>query len=119
MDNKRREFLSSFDGFFDSLSLFKSSFGKSIFDGTDFPKDDDKNFHKTEEVVETKTHSIKKEKWVSIDGYQTFERNTKTSKVTGPVKSSKDDLEVQLKEAIKTQNFEKACELRDKLKEYK
>lgn len=119
MDNKDRDFLSSFDGFFESFSLFRSSFNRSIFDGSEFPKDDDKNFHKSEEVIETANHSIKKEKWVSIDGCQVFERNTKTSKSPGQLKPSKKDLEAQLQEAISSQDFEKACDLRDQIKKFK
>ena len=93
----------------------------AIEDNTNFPKEDDKNFHKTQEVKETDTHIVTKEVWKSIDGTQRFERTTSQSK-TKPqdqLKPTKEDLQLQLEGAIKSQDFEKACDLRDQIKNFK
>lgn len=84
----------------------------------DFPKDGDPNFHKTEENVETETHVIKKETWVSVDGTQRFERTSSQSK--SQTKTLKEptieQLKLDMESAIGKQEFEKAAELRDKIK---
>jgi excinuclease UvrABC helicase subunit UvrB len=111
--------------FFESLlnEFFKGGRGFSSisFFGTNesdfsYPKDGDANFHKTVENVETETHTIKREVWTSIDGKQRFERTTENSKSMGELKPSKKDLQLQLNEAISSQNFEEACKLRDQIK---
>ena len=82
-----------------------------------FPKDDDSNFSKIEETVETETHSIKKEIWVSIDGTQKFERTSMSSKQAQKTlkEPSKEELKVLLARAVEDQEYEKAIEYRDKL----
>lgn len=98
--------------------LFNNGMSIMFFGAGDaeFPKDGDENFHKTVENVETETHIVKREVWMSIDGKQRFERTTEKSKATGELKPSKKDLELQLSEAIASQNFEEACKLRDQIK---
>ena len=82
-----------------------------------FPEDKDKNYHKTEEVFEDGTHITKTEKWTSIDGSRTFARTTSESKTkTKPNELSIKDMKSLLDKAIEAQDFEKAIELRDKLK---
>jgi excinuclease UvrABC helicase subunit UvrB len=82
-----------------------------------FPKDDDSNFSKTEETVETETHFIKKETWTSIDGAQKFVRTSMTSKQTHKTlkKPSKEELQALLDKAVEDQEYEKAIEYRDEL----
>ena len=82
-----------------------------------FPEDKDKNYHKTEEVFEDDTHITKTEKWTSIDGSRTFTRTTSESK-TKPKSNELSVKEIKslLDKAIEAQDFEKAIELRDKLK---
>ena len=102
--------------------LFENSlfFGKrDVFYKTDlpFPRDKDKNYNKTEEVFEDETHITKTEKWVSVDGSRTFSRTTSESKLKPKSKElSKKEIQSLLDKAVESQDFEKAIELRDKLK---
>jgi protein-arginine kinase activator protein McsA len=77
-----------------------------------YPKDDDPNWSKTVETQETKTHMIKKETWVSKDG------SIKMEKMTTEIKRKVDvgRLKIQLKRAVENEEYEKAAELRDKIK---
>jgi excinuclease UvrABC helicase subunit UvrB len=82
-----------------------------------FPEDKDKNYNKTEEVFEDETHVTKTEKWVSTDGSRTFTRTTSESKSKPKAKEmSTKEIKVLLDKAVENQDFEKAIELRDKLK---
>lgn len=82
-----------------------------------FPEDKDKNYNKTEEVFEDETHITKKEKWVSTDGSTTFTRTTSESKFKSePKEVSAKEIRALLDKAVENQDFEKAIELRDKLK---
>ena len=100
--------------------LFENSlfFGKrDVFYKTDlpFPGDKDKNYNKTEEVFENETHITKTEKWVSVDGSRTFSRTTSESKLK-PKELTAKEIKSLLDKAVENQDFEKAIELRDKLK---
>jgi protein-arginine kinase activator protein McsA len=77
-----------------------------------YPKDDDPNWSKTFETQETKTHMIKKETWVSKDG------SIKMEKLTTEIKRvvNVDRLKRLLNKAIENEEYEKAAELRDKIK---
>lgn len=98
------------------MDIFKELFGRAFFGESNFPKDDDKNFNKTVDEIETDSHVIKKETWKSIDGKQFYQRTTSRSK--SPMDYiSISDLKNQLNEAVSEQNFEKAALLRDKIKE--
>jgi len=88
--------------------MFTKSYGSSM----DFPKDDDPNWSKTVETSETKSHIIKKEIWISKDGNCRMERFLTEFKNNVDV----DKLKMQLKKAIDMEDYEKAAELRDKIK---
>ena len=96
--------------------LFALLLGGELFSQTngsmDFPKDDDPNWSKTVESVETKTHIIKIETWVSKDGSCRMERSSTELKR----KVNVDRLKIQLKRAVENEEYEKAAELRDKIK---
>lgn len=106
--------------FFTSFSTsFSSSSDADNFDDEGFPKDDDKNYNKTVEVSETPTHTVTHEVWVSVNGTSRFERTRRTTKGNGDTLPTKEELQIQLDAAIKAQEFEKACELRDQIKNMK
>ena len=88
--------------------MFTQSNGSSM----EFPKDNDPNWSKTVETSETKSHIIKKETWISKDGSCHMER------FSTEIKKSVDvgRLKRQLKKAIDMEDYEKAAELRDKIK---
>lgn len=109
----RRDFFNFFENFFEGYEKF--SFPSQ---DIEYPTDDNKNFTKTEEVIDLPTHSVKKEKWVSVDGTSTFERIVRTTK-SKSIEQNEQDLQKQLDQAIKDQNFEKACKLRDQIKQVK
>jgi len=100
--------------------LFDYSFyrkGLSYNQNLSFPSDTDKNYNKTEEVVENETHILKTEKWVSIDGTKTFSRTTSESKTKPKSKELKTkELKTLLDKAIEEQDFEKAIQIRDEIK---
>jgi excinuclease UvrABC helicase subunit UvrB len=79
----------------------------------DFPKDDDPNWSKSVESHETKTHIIKKETWTSKDGSTKMERFVTELKQ----KVSIGRLKRELKMAVDKEDYEKAAELRDKIKD--
>lgn len=78
----------------------------------DFPKDDDPNWSKTVETSETKSHIIKKEVWISKDGGCRMERFSTEIKKRVDVGR----LKRQLKKAVDMEDYEKAAEIRDKIK---
>lgn len=90
-------------------------FGFSNFKTTkiEFPKEEDPNWSKSEETFENKTHFIRKEIWTSKDGFSKIERIVSDLKVQHDI----EDLRKQLKSAVEKEDFEKAVELRDKIKE--
>lgn len=77
-----------------------------------FPKDGDPNWSKTIETQETKTHLIKLETWTSKDGGCTMQRSTMEIKKTVDVNK----LKRLLAKAVQNEEYEKAAELRDKIK---
>lgn len=79
----------------------------------DFPKDDDPNWSKSVESHETKTHIIKKETWNSKDGSTKMERFVTELKQ----KVNIGRLKRELKMAVDKEDYEKAAELRDKIKD--
>lgn len=109
------EFLS--DSFF---SMSRMNFSNEV-DNDGFPKDGDPNFNKTEEVIDSGTHSIKKETWTSVDGTQTFSRTSMMSKQTSKSlkEPTKEELKLLMDKAVEEQEFEKAIEYRDKLNKLK
>lgn len=88
--------------------LFSQGSGSSL----GFPKDDDPNWSKVVETLETKSHVITKEIWTSKDGGIKMERLTTEIKQVVNV----DKLKSLLKKAIDNEDYEKAAELRDKIK---
>lgn len=103
------------DMFRSNTSFWFSSIGTFGENNMNFPADGDKNYHKTEEISETESHTIKREIWTSIDGTQRFERTSKSSKVKPKAVESKEDLKLLLDKAVEEQDFEKAIILRDKI----
>jgi excinuclease UvrABC helicase subunit UvrB len=95
-----------------ALLLGGDFFGNTSQSSMIYPKDDDPNWSKTVESLETKTHVIKKEVWTSKDG------NYRMEKMVTELKSKVDvgKLKRELKKAVDSENYEKAAELRDKLK---
>jgi excinuclease UvrABC helicase subunit UvrB len=77
-----------------------------------FPNDDDPNWSKSVESHETKTHIIKKETWTYKDGSTKMERFVTEIKQ----KVSIGRLKRELKMAVDKEDYEKAAELRDKIK---
>jgi excinuclease UvrABC helicase subunit UvrB len=80
-------------------------------------KDLEKNFNKVEEISETDTHTVKRERWVDPNGQVSFTRIITTVKA-----QPKDDkvtierLEKCLDECIRKQEFEEAARIRDEIK---
>lgn len=98
------------------LSLFDEIFNSDFnWEVKNFPKENDPNFNKSVEEVENDTHVIKNETWTSVDGKSVYKRQIIESKK----KSSPniDNLKLEMKKAIEEENFERAAELRDKIKE--
>ena len=89
--------------------MFTQSNGSSM----DFPKDDDPNWSKTVETSETKFHKVIKETWISKDGGIRMERFS-TELKEKPVDIAR--LKRLLKKAVDSEDYEKAAELRDKIK---
>ena len=83
---------------------------------SEFPTDNDQNFNKSVEEMETETHKITKEVWVSTDGTTKYIRTSSHSKKP---KVDVSVLESKLKKAIETENFELAAELRDEIRKHK
>jgi len=119
MKNKNND---SFDDFFENLfskafligSFKLGSFGFNDDEDSSFPKDGDENYHKTEEVTETSSHSIKKEIWTSLDGTQSFQRTTSQSKKTERALSEEKIKELR-DEAVAEHRYEDAAKYRDQL----
>jgi hypothetical protein len=95
-----------------ALLLGGDMFTQSSESSLNFPADDDPNWSKTIETSETKHHIVKKEIWVSKDGGIRMERLTSEIKKRVNV----DLLKRQLKRAVDSEDYEKAAELRDKIK---
>lgn len=87
-------------------------FGKTKFD---YPAEDDPNWDKKSETVETPTHITKTEIWTSKDGTQRMQRVFSESKSTTQ-ELTVDQLEKQKKLAIENDDYEEAAKLRDKIK---
>jgi excinuclease UvrABC helicase subunit UvrB len=111
-----------FEDFFNSLFEDSFFFGSlklknSFFDNDDssFPKDGDVNFNKTEEIIDTETHSTKKEVWTSLDGKQSFQRTTIQSKKKENSLPSKDELKYLRDAAVAEHRYEDAAKYRDEL----
>lgn len=85
-------------------------------DSESFPKDDDTKFNKEVEEIETETHIIKKETWISTDGTSKYVRTYSESKKP---KVDVKELESKLKLAIEKEEFEIAAQLRDEIKKFK
>jgi excinuclease UvrABC helicase subunit UvrB len=83
-----------------------------------FPKEDDKNFNKTIEEYENGNHTIMVETWTSLDGTTSFKRTTSKSKQISNESRLK-ELEQELEQAVKSEYFEKAIVLRDRIKSIK
>lgn len=81
------------------------------------PKNYDENWTKTVEEFEKDGFVTKKETWISTDGTSKYVRT-----YTESISKRKEDvkvLESQLKMAIEKEEYEKAAQLRDKIKELK
>lgn len=105
---------------FDLSDLFYPlNFNFRDFDNSsEFPKENDPKFNKEVEEIETDTHIIKKETWISTDGASKYVRTYSESKSKRPIVDVK-LLESELKMAIENEEFEKAAQIRDKIKEIK
>lgn len=121
MDNRNRRRRSILDELFSNGFFSMGDFSFPEMEGDGFPQEGDPNFNKTEEVVDTGTHSVKKETWVSIDGTQRFERTSMSSKQAQKTlkKPSKEELKFLLDKAVEDQEYEKAIEYRDALNKLK
>jgi len=109
MDNKNNKHMKDlFALLLGGGNMFTQSNGSSM----EFPKDNDPNWSKTIETSETKSHIIKTEVWISKDGGCRMER------FSTEIKKSIDvgRLKRQLKKAVDMEDYEKAAELRDKIK---
>lgn len=110
---------------FSSSSFISYTSTKSNFltDGNQenlFPKENDANFNKTEEVSETETHKIKKETWTSLDGSQSFVRTVRESKAPKQEQTvTVEKLEKLLDEAVRKMEYEEAARIRDEIKKLK
>lgn len=114
MSKYNDDIFSLFDDFFNSSK--KQSFGIfNIFGETYFPKENDPNFNKKIEEIETDTHIITKEIWTSVDGTESYSRTTSKSKSKISNKSI-ESLRSDLKLAIDSENYEKAAEIRDQIR---
>jgi len=95
-----------------ALLLGGDLFSQSANSSLGFPKDGDPNWSKTVETSETKTHIIKIETWISKDGNCRMERSSTELKSKVDVGR----LKIQLSRAVENEDYEKAAELRDKIK---
>jgi protein-arginine kinase activator protein McsA len=97
-------------------SLFDEFFNSDFnWEVKNFPKENDPNFNKSVEEVENDTHVIKNETWTSVDGKSVYKRQIIESKKK--LSPNIDNLKLEMKKAIEEENFERAAELRDKIKE--
>ena len=96
-----------------ALLLGGDMFTQSSESSLNFPTDDDPNWSKTVETAETKFHKVTKEIWISKDGGVRMERFS-TDLKERPVDIAR--LKRLLKKAVETEDYEKAAELRDKIK---
>ena len=95
-----------------ALLLGGDLFSQGSNSSMEFPKDDDPNWSKTVEVQETRSHIVKKEVWVAKDGSCRMERFTNEIKQNVSIGR----LKRELKMAVDKEDYEKAAELRDKIK---
>ena len=102
------------DLFYNPMKLL--NFSEFDFKEFNFPKDNDSNFNKEVEEIETETHIIKKETWISTDGTSRYVRTWSESKKT---KLDVDYLQLELKRAVEKEDFEKAAKLRDQIRKIK
>lgn len=84
----------------------------------ELPKDGDSNFNKEVLESENETHIIKNEIWTSLDGQEVYKKVTFESKKTLSEKNI-EELQSLMKEAVDLEDFEKAAELRDQIKQLK
>ena len=109
MDNKNNsEYMKDLFALLLGGDLFSRGSGSSM----GFPKDDDPNWSKTVETSETRSHIVKKEIWISKDGSARMERFSTEIKKQVDVGR----LKKLLKKAVDSEDYEKAAELRDKIK---
>ena len=106
---------------FDDLFNELNDFNKSRFeiDNSQFPSENDPNFNKVVNESETTTHTTKEEVWTSLDGSKIFRRVIVESKSKSIPHKDIKLLEQELKDAISSENFEKAAEIRDEIKKIK
>lgn len=95
--------------------LFNMKFDMS---SDNFPKENDPNFNLTVEESETDTHVIKNEIWKSIDGSQVYKRTTMQSK-SKYLQKDIEQLKLEMKKAVESEDFETAAKLRDEIKSIK
>ena len=98
---------------FDLLSMSEGMFDKK---SAHAPKKDE-DWTKTVEEFEKGGYVTKKETWVSKDGSSRYVKTTTAPKADP--KERIDSLEKQLMLAVEKEEFEKAAEIRDKIKEIK
>jgi len=116
MKNRNQRPRSIFDAFFERDDFFTFNLSLPNFESSEFPAENDSNFNKTEENMETDTHIVKKERWVSVDGTQTYERTSSQSKTTiKTLKPKKEELKLLLDKAVEDQDYEEAIKLRDQI----
>lgn len=108
MDNKKNnKYMKDLFALLLGGDLFSQSSGS-----LDFPKDGDPNWSKVVETFETKSHIITKETWTSKEGFLKMERVTTDFKKVQDVGK----LKKLLAKAVANEDYEKAAELRDKIK---
>lgn len=79
-----------------------------------YPSDDDPNYNKIVEELETESHSIKIETWKSINGGFVIKRTTSKSKLNISSLEVK-ELESILKNCIEREDYEQAAIIRDEI----
>jgi protein-arginine kinase activator protein McsA len=97
------------------LSSLFDEFFNSNWEVNKFPKDDDVNFNKKVEEIETNTHTIKNETWTSLDGKTVYKKQIVESKTKTHHKSI-EELKSEMKLAVDNEDFEKAAQIRDLIK---
>ena len=95
-----------------ALLLGGDLFNQNSNGSMNFPTDNDPNWSKTVEKTETKSHVITIETWTSKDG------GVKMQRTSTEIKRSVDinRLKKLLDKAVANEEYEKAAELRDKIK---
>lgn len=117
-NRKKTKIMNKFYLFSNLFNMFDSNDGLFNQMDVELPKDGDSNFNKEVLESENETHIIKNEIWTSLDGQEVYKKVTFESKKTLSEKNI-EELQSLMKEAVDLEDFEKAAELRDQIKQLK